>query len=300
MYNNERVITGHRADAKLGRVIISPLKVFWVGSVFLISIIGGSLTFSWGAVIVFVISTAVSLCLGHSLGMHRRLIHKSYECPKWMEYLFVHLGVIVGLAGPLGMIRTHDIRDWAQRQKQCHSYFSHKQPMLIDFYWQLFCDIKLFRPPLINIESEVANDRFYQWMEKTWMLQQLPITLFLFLLGGVSWVIWGVFIRVSVSIFGHWLIGYQAHNKGHRDWHVNEAFVQGYNVRFAAIITMGESYHNNHHAYPGSAKLAHYDGQIDLGWYVLKLLSRIGFVWNIVLPDDLPHRAELRRINEGC
>jgi stearoyl-CoA desaturase (delta-9 desaturase) len=299
MYTNERVITGQQANARNGQVLISPLKLLWVGGLFSVAIIGGWLTFSWGAVIVFIVSTTISLCLGHSLGMHRRLIHKSYECPKWMEYLFVHLGVIVGLAGPFGMIRTHDTRDWAQRQEHCHSYFGHQQPMLVDFYWQLFCDIKLKNPPKIQIEPEVANDKVYQLMEKTWMLQQLPIAMLLFMLGGVSWVIWGVFVRVSVSIFGHWLIGYHAHNDGHRDWHVDGACVQGHNVRFAAILTMGESYHNNHHAFPGSANLALHDGQIDLGWNVLKLLSRFGLVWNIVLPESLPERSELKRIQDS-
>jgi stearoyl-CoA desaturase (delta-9 desaturase) len=296
MYNNERIIAKENTNAHSGSVVVSPIKIIWVGGIFLVSIIGAWFTLSWQSVMVFIVTTGISLCLGHSLGMHRRLIHKSYQCAKWMEYVFVHLGVIVGLAGPFGMIRTHDVRDWAQRQKKCHSYFSHQQPMLIDFYWQLFCDIKLDKPPFINIESEVADDKVYQWMEKTWMLQQLPIAMILFFLGGLSWVIWGVFIRVSVSILGHWFIGYYAHNEGHRDWHINGASVQGHNVRFAAILTMGESYHNNHHAYPGSAKLGLNQGQIDLGWYVLMLLSRIGMVWHIILPKDLPERPELEQL----
>lgn len=80
MYSNERVITRQQANAINGLVIISPLKMLWVGSVFLVAIIGGWLTLSWDSVIVFIVSTTISLCLGHSLGMHRRLIHKSYEC----------------------------------------------------------------------------------------------------------------------------------------------------------------------------------------------------------------------------
>jgi fatty-acid desaturase len=64
--------------------------------------------------------------------MHHCLIHQSYECPKWLEYLFVHFGVIVGLASPFGMVRTHDTRDWAQRQSECHPYFSHQSYFLKD------------------------------------------------------------------------------------------------------------------------------------------------------------------------
>ena len=300
MYSNERVRTntenGEVANAFDGKVVVSVQKVLWVGGILLVSVIGGWLTFSWDALLVFVVATSISLCLGHSLGMHRRLIHKSYQCPKWLEYLFVHLGVIVGLAGPFGMIRTHDIRDWAQRQPKCHDYFGHQQPMLVDCFWQLFCDIKLKHPPTITIEAQVANDKVYHWMEKTWMLQQLPLALVLLALGGVSWVVWGVCMRVLVSILGHWFIGFYAHNQGHRDWHVEGACIQGHNVPFAALITMGESYHNNHHGYPGSTKLALYKGQIDLGWVVLTWLARCGLVWSMVLPKDLPRRSELKRL----
>ena len=56
-------------------------------------------------------------------------------------------------------------------------------------------------------------------------------------------------------------MGYYAHNDGNRDWHVAGARVQGHNVAFAAILTMGESYHNNHHPYPNSAKFDLYPEQ---------------------------------------
>ena len=296
MYTNERIIEVSQTDASIGVVVLSASKLLWMGSMFSIAFVGGYLTFSLNAVLVFVLTTGITICLGHSLGMHRRLIHKSYQCPKWMEYLFVHLGTIVGLAGPFGMISTHDMRDWAQRQKNCHDYFGHKQPMWRDFFWQVFCDIKLAKPPQLNIESEVFEDPVYRWMEKTWMLQQLPLALILFVAGGIPYVVWGIAARVSISVFGHWFIGYFAHNEGHRDWHVQNACVQGHNVRFAAILTMGESYHNNHHAFPGSANLGLEQGQIDPGWWVLKGLEKLGLVWGLVEPSALPEREELTRL----
>lgn len=296
MYTNERILTNEKTNAKEGKVVVSPVKVLWMGSMLLISIIGGWHTFSLTTFFVFFLTTIISLCFGHSLGMHRRLIHKSYQCPQWFEYLSVHLGVIVGLAGPIGMIKTHDTRDWAQRQTDCHDYFGHKQSMLKDFLWQVFCDIQLDHPPSYNIESKVAKDRVYQWMEKSWMLQQAPLAFVLYGLGGLPWLVWGICVRVCVSVFGHWLIGYFAHNHGERNWHVNTASIQGYNVPFAALLTMGESYHNNHHAFPGSANFALEKGQLDLGWLVLKGMTHLGLVWDLVLPQQLPKRAELMRI----
>lgn len=284
-------------DANIGNVYWSPAKSIWSLSMYLIAILGGALTYSLENLLVFLVTSATTLCLGHSLGMHRRLIHQSYECPKMLEYLFVHFGVIVGLAGPFGMTRTHDTRDWAQRQPKCHPYFSHKSNMLKDWWWQVNCDIQLRNPPKFKALSILSSDKFYTFMERTWMLQQIPLALILFFIGNIEWVIWGIFMRVAVSITGHWLIGYFAHNQGHRSWHVQGASVQGYNVKFCGLITFGECWHNNHHAFPGSAKLGLESNQVDPGWWVLKFLKHLGLVKNIKLPQDLSHRKELVPVN---
>lgn len=292
-----RVQASASSNASEGTVTVSTTKLLWVGSMFAIAVIGGALSLSLENVLVFVLTTGVSLCLGHSLGMHRKLIHRSYQCPKWLEYFMVHLGVIVGLAGPFGMIKTHDLRDWAQRQQQCHPFLGHQTHFWHDAWWQLFCDLKLANPQDITIEHDIENDPVYQWMEKYWMWQQLPVALLLFCLGGFPYLIWGVAARVSVSVLGHWLIGHFAHNRGHQDWLVNGASIQGHNIKFTSILTMGECWHNNHHAFPGSAKLGLERGQWDPGWWVLLMLQKVGLVWDIVTAENLPRRPELERVS---
>lgn len=282
-------------DAVDGTVVWSPIKSAWIGCVFAVAIVGGALTYSTEALIVFMVTTAITICLGHSLGMHRRFIHKSYECPQWLEYFFVHLGVIVGLAGPIGMLQTHDTRDWAQRQPDCHPYFAHQSSFLKDGVWQLLCEVQLTNPPQFIPELAVTADPVYAFMQRTWILQQLPLLVVLWLLGGASWVIWGGAVRVAVSVTGHWFIGYFAHNTGRRDWHVAGACVQGYNIPFCGLLTMGECWHNNHHAFPGSAKLGLKWNQCDPGWWALCALKKSGLVWNLKLPSDLPDRENLFR-----
>ena len=98
--------SNHNA-AVVGIVEYAPMKSFWISTMYILGIIGGALTFSWEAVSIFLVSSALTLCLGHSLGMHRRLIHHSYQCPLWLEYCFVYLGVLVGLAGPIAVSYTH-------------------------------------------------------------------------------------------------------------------------------------------------------------------------------------------------
>ncbi|WP_230851936.1 acyl-CoA desaturase [Pseudoalteromonas luteoviolacea] len=225
--------------------------------------------------------------------MHRLLIHRAYDCPKWMEYLFVYLGVLVGMAGPIGMLIQHDLRDWAQRQNKCHDYLLHGSKIIKDAWWQLNCDLVLNNPPKFEMEDRISKSRFYQLLEKTWMLQQLILAVPLYIHGGLAWLVWGVSVRIVISVGGHWLIGYFAHNQGDKTWEVEGAAVQGHNIRMAGLLSMGEAWHNNHHAYPGSAMLGLYKDEPDPGWWVLNALHNLGIVKNIKLPEQLPVRTEL-------
>ena len=293
-----RMLDDEVTDAVAGNVRWKPVKSLWIATMTLVALIGGPLFFTWGAFVLFLVTTAVTVCLGHSLGMHRRLIHRAYDCPQWLERFFVYLGTLVGMSGPYGMIRQHDIRDWAQRKPACHAFLAHRSTMLRDGFWQLHCELQLDHPPLLVIERRVAEERFYRLVERFWMAQQLPWALLFFAMGGAPWVVWGVAVRISLSVHGHWLVGYFAHNRGPRSWHIDGAGVQGYNVPYCSLITMGEAWHNNHHAFPGAARLGLTDEEWDPGWWVLCALERLGLVWDIKTPSMLPHRPNLIALNE--
>ncbi|MFN0076760.1 MAG: acyl-CoA desaturase [Prosthecobacter sp.] len=276
-----------------GTVFWSPVKSLWFTSHLLIAIIGGWLTLSTGAVLLSCVFTVLTLCLGHTVGLHRLLIHRSFACPHWLEYLLAHLGTVVGMGGPFQMLYLHDIRDWAQRHAICHPFFTDQRPMWRDALWQLHFEIRLNHPPQFGIEREVAEDRFYRLLQRTWMLQQLPYAVLFYLLGGIAWVVWGISVRIVVSLIGHWLIGYFAHNHGERDWHLEGHAVQGYNLPHLGLITMGECWHNNHHAFPDSARLGHTHTQHDPGWWTLRVLNFCGLITHLKLPSDQPTRPEL-------
>jgi fatty-acid desaturase len=284
-------------DVVSGKVSWSPVKSLWWTVMAVTTIAGGAATFSWSAFALFLVATGLVLLFGHSLGSHRKLIHNSYQCPKWLEYLFVYAGVQVGLAGPLGLLRQHDLRDFAQRQPDCHDFLRHGKSFWTDGWWQLHCDLELNDPPQLMLEAGIIHDRFYRFLERTWMLQQLPPALTLFWFGGWGFVVWGVCARITAGVLGHWLVGYFAHNYGGMHQEVRGAAVQGHNIRLTSLLTMGESWHNNHHAFPGSARLGLYPGEWDPGWWMLVLLSKLGLVWAIKLPKDLPARPELQALN---
>lgn len=282
-YDNPRIPgPGNAVD---GSVRWSPRKSLWLLLMYAGSLLALFAHLSVENLAVFVVTTAITICFGHSLGMHRLLIHRSYRTYQWLENTMVWLGTLVGLGGPCSMTRTHDFRDWAQKQPYCHDYFGHRQPMLKDAWWQMHCDLQLAQPPEFVLEERIENNRFYQRIDLTHEFQQILVAIPLFLIGGWSWVLWGICMRVSISVLGHWLIGYFAHNQGHQDWIVDGASVQGHNVAFTSLITFGECWHNNHHAFPGSAKLGFLPGQWDPGWWVLKALAALGLVTDIKTPN---------------
>ena len=279
-----------RANAVIGEVVWDRPRSIWNMTMLGAALIFAPFTFTWPALGVFLATAAVTLCAGHSVGFHRRLIHRSFACPSWLERVLVWLGTAVGMGGPIWTIRLHDSRDWAQRQPDCHWFLRHGKPPLLDGFYYLNFRLKLRDPPGFNPGPGIADDRFYVFLQRSWMLHQLPIAAVLYLLGGWSFVVWGVFVRVAACTVMHWFISYFAHTSGPQDWVVDDAVIQAHNVPLMAIPTMGESWHSNHHAFPSSARHGLYPGQIDLGWRFVQMLERLGLAWDVKLPANLPPR----------
>lgn len=277
----------------------APVKSIWINSCLVCFVVGAFYATTLSAIVLFLVLTYLTLLLGHSLGLHRKLIHRTYDCGKPLERLLVYLGVVVGMAGPMGLIRVHDVRDWAQREPDCHDFFAHRRSLLIDALWQLNCRFEFVHPPAVRIEPEISEDRFYRFLERTWILQQVPVGLLLWSVGGWSWVVWGVFGRVFVSVAGHWTVTYLTHNPGPGRWIVPAAGVQASNLAGAGLITMGECWHNNHHAFPESARIGLGPGETDPGWIVLRRLEALGLVWNLGLPRTQSKREDLSRITDS-
>lgn len=112
-------------------------------------------------------------------------------------------------------------------------------------------------------------------------------------------MIWGVCVRVTVGVSMHWFVGYICHTHGPQNWLIDNGAVQAHNVPWAAILSFGESWHNNHHAFPASARHGLYPGQLDLGFNFLKWLERHGLAWDIQTPETLPMRRGISRVSEG-
>ncbi len=283
------------ANAISGHVEYDIPKLLWNFGMIISAIIFAPFTFSFSAFFLFLILTYFSLLIGHSAGMHRMMIHRSFECHPLVEKILIYIGVLVGMSDPYGIIKIHDMRDWAQRQQNCHEFFSHQQNYLKDLSWQLGCRFKFTSPPQITIEPKYASNKFYQWLELTWRWHQLLLALFLYLIGGWAFVVWGIFVRVSVSIIGHWSITYFCHNPGPGVWRVKNVAVQASNIPGLGLVTYGECWHNNNHAFPESARIGIEPGQSDPTWRFIQILDYMGLVKRIGKPRPPNEREDLEK-----
>lgn len=291
-----RMIASPHSDAQAGKVLWSPARSLWMLGMTITALILAPIYVTPGAMLLWLLTSAVTLCLGHSIGLHRLLIHHSLEASPSFERLLAYLGTLVGMAGPLGMIRMHDTRDWAQRQAECHNLHAHRAPLLRDAWWQMHCRLELAHPPEFELEPRLRDDKVLGFLERTWMAQQIPWALLFWWIGGLPWLIWGVPVRVAVGVTGHWLVGHITHRRGPRGWCIDHTAVQGHDLPAAALITFGEAWHGNHHAWPESARLGIEPGQHDPGWWMLLVLRRAGLVWGLKEPGMLVPREGLRRI----
>ncbi len=286
-------IDGEGANPVEGKVIYDLPKLLWNLGMILSAVIFAPLTFSLGSFSMFLALTYFSLLVGHSAGMHRLMIHRTYECHPILEKTLIYIGVLVGMSGPYGIIKIHDTRDWAQRQDKCHDFFSHKRGYLKDVWWQLTSRFLFKAPPALKIEAKYSADHFYQWLEATWRYHQLLFAIALYYLGGWAFVVWGIFVRVSVSVVGHWTITYFCHNPGPGVWRVKNASVQASNIPGLGVLTYGECWHNNHHAFPESAQIGIEPGQCDPAWRFIEILSRLGLAKNVGTPRPEEQRDDL-------
>lgn len=97
--------------------------------------------------------------------------------------------------------------------------------------------------------------------------------------GIVSGVLWGGLIRMFLLHHVTWSINSICHFSGTRDYQTEDYST---NVTWLSIPSLGESWHNNHHAFPRSACHGLKPGQVDISYMVIRLLEITGLAWNVM------------------
>jgi stearoyl-CoA desaturase (delta-9 desaturase) len=110
---------------------------------------------------------------------------------------------------------------------------------------------------------------------------QIPVGVLLYVLGGWSFVIYGLFLRAVLLWHTTWFINSAAHLRGYRSFQLKD---NSRNLWWAAILTYGEGWHNNHHAHPNVAKAGYDWWEVDMTWWAIKILQTLGLAKKVVMP----------------
>ncbi|MFW6340356.1 MAG: fatty acid desaturase, partial [Wenzhouxiangella sp.] len=105
---------------------------------------------------------------------------------------------------------------------------------------------------------------------------------------GPQMFVWGWLISTIVLYHTTYTINSVAHQLGTQRFSTDD---DSRNNFWLAILTLGEGWHNNHHHYPGSARQGFYWWEIDLSFYLLKLMSWCGLIWDLKPVPDRIRRA---------
>lgn len=238
--------------------------------------------FSWSALGVTIFLHWLFGSIGICLGYHRLLTHRSLHVPKWLEYAIATLGVLALQGGPIFWVAGHRLHHAYTEDEDKDPYSSRR-----GFWWSHMLWIFYPRPEFFDNKNykrfapDLARDPFYCWMDRYHLLLQIPMALLLYGLGGWSFVIYGVFLRLVLLWHSTWLINSATHLRGYRTFEVDD---DSRNLWWAGILTYGEGWHNNHHAYPHVAKAGWRWWEVDVTWWAIQALKTLGLATKVVMP----------------
>ena len=144
-----------------------------------------------------------------------------------------------------------------------------------------------------RLTPDLHAEPFYPFMEKTHALWQLVLIGALFYFGGWSWVIWAGAVRLVVTYHGTWLVNSAAHAVGYQSYRTGD---KSQNNWFVALFSWGEGWHNNHHAFPSSARHGMTWYEVDVTWLTVRFLQFVRLARDVRVPT--PAMLERLRIRE--
>lgn len=239
--------------------------------------------FSWDALGVAILMHWLCGSIGICLGYHRLLTHRSLQTPKWVEYIIVTIGALALQGGPLFWVATHRMHHAFTEDNERDPYSSNRGFWWSHMLWLVFPQGQTFDPEVHNsLVPKLAKNPYYSWLNQYYPLLQIPLGLILYMLGGWSYVIYGIAVRVVVLWHSTWLINSATHLWGYRNFDSDD---DSRNLWWAALLTYGEGWHNNHHAYPSIAKAGLRWWELDVTWWAILILERLNLAHHVRRPS---------------
>ncbi|KAF5785350.1 putative fatty acid desaturase domain, acyl-CoA desaturase [Helianthus annuus] len=267
-------------------------NVFWYAVIHVLAVCAPFM-FTWGA---FWVATGLSFLTGFgvTLGYHRLLCHRSFKVPKWLEYFFVYCGAHAFQKDPLFYVNTH---------KNHHKYADTDRDPVAPTHGFWYCNMGWFcnnhhiaakcgesKGGEYSKVPELKAQWLYRFLHDTYYWHPTALAALLYLHGGLSYLAWGMGMRGVVVHHFASLATFVSHIWGDRPWNTPDTSTNNW---WVAMLTLGEGWHNNHHAFPRSARHGFEWWQFDLTWELIKFLKLVGLARDVKLPTE----AEKRRMS---
>ncbi len=266
------------------------LGVFWVG---------------WSPVAV---GTAVALYVVRMFAItgfyHRYFSHRSFKTSRGVQFFFALLGASAVQRGPLWWASHHRYHH-AHSDQETDSHSPHRH----GFLWShmgWFASEANFHPRL-RVVPDLIKFPELRFLDRFDVLVPFALAVSVYSIGvmlsifapelgtnGAQMLIWGFFISTVLLYHATFTVNSLAHRFGRRRYDTRD---QSRNNVWLALLTLGEGWHNNHHHFPGAARQGFYWWEIDITYYLLLFLARLGLIWDLrILPAGI---REARLIRKG-
>ena len=240
----------------------------------------------------------VLLCLGLyvarmffiTAGYHRYFAHRAYKMGRVMQFLMAFGGASAAQKGPLW---------WAAHHRHHHKFSDQPQDVhspLKGFYWShlgwILC--RKYQPTDLDAIKDFAKYPELRWLNDNYLVPPILLGIACFALGGWSALLVGFFLSTVITYHCTFFINSLAHVMGRRRYVTQDT---SRNSFVLALITLGEGWHNNHHYYQSTANQGFFWWEIDISYYILRLLSLFGLIYDLRTP---PKRLLTKhRIQDG-
>jgi stearoyl-CoA desaturase (delta-9 desaturase) len=257
---------------QLNWVTIAALIGFHIGAV------AAFFFFSWSALVITVVLYWLSINVGIGMCYHRLLTHRGYNVPKWLEYSMAICATLALEGGPMFWVGTHRVHhQMSDHEGDPHS--PNEGGWWAHIGW-ILCGMSMSTQTemMARYAPDLARDKFYLNLSKYHWVPTVILGVALLALGGWSWLLWGIALRITLGLHATWLVNSATHLWGSRRFETKD---MSRNNWWVALMTGGEGWHNNHHAHPVSAKHGLRWYEIDPNFYGIWVLSKLGLAKDI-------------------
>ncbi len=259
---------------------ISKITTFFMVA-FHIGAVAALFFFTWKAFAVAVALWWVAGSWGIGLAYHRLLTHRGYKTYKWMEYFLTTCACLALEGGPAFWVAVHRVHHQnTDKEGDPHSpndggFWSHMGWIITGRV--LHSGANELNPYI----PDLRKDSYMVWLSKWHWLPITVLGVVLLAIGGLPFLLWGIFMRTVLGLHFTWLVNSATHMWGRQRFMTGDTSTNSF---WVAMLTFGEGWHNNHHAHPQSARhgLAWYE--IDFNWMQIWLMEKVGLAWDVKLP----------------